>query len=181
MTHLLRPELLPTTCEYNTPTVQWQTGGLVRVVDPFISTWEIGGKRFGRRVEAGYICDGPSIPQRFEDVVDWWSLIPAALGHDWDYEAHGGDRLIKVGNGLVYLADLYTGERVTRTREECDHLFYAFALLCSPPREARLAFYAVRLFGGKVWEDKEEVAVPAAPSRIAAGAIAGLDAPALSG
>lgn len=153
--HLLKPELVPTLCSFTNPAIRWEPCGLLEVVEPFICTWTMNGQQSGRRIDAGYVCDGPSVPQAFRDVVDWWKLLPAALGHDWDYEAHGGDRLIKVINRMVPLVDWVSNQPARRTREECDHIFYGFARQCVGEKQARIAFTAVRLFGSAAWADEE--------------------------
>lgn len=125
-----------------------------RPIQPFLDIAQAGPKDRIFTIPAGFLFDGASVRYRYANAImlRWGrNSTPAAAVHDWFYS--DGRHLIP--------ASIPKDQR----RKWCDDLFLELLLAAGVgPVRARLAYRAVRIFGGEVWNrgtaigyDKPEV------------------------
>ena len=122
----------------------------VELVKDYEYRWKHKGKYMLLVVPEGFRFDGASVPRAL------WSVIgisprglvePAACCHDWLYHNNG------------YVTTVVNGEFIYNrwTRKEADKLFARIMRELGMNKfRRRAAYYAVRVFGKKYWEDDAE-------------------------
>lgn len=122
-------------------------------------------------VPAGFECDGASVPRVLEWYLGRENILPASLVHDWQY-TYAGRLPWKTHFFLHPEEGHWEPIRYVWSRVEVDRFFarnLRHCPVCEIRRgQRRLAYRAVRLFGGIHWrraEEKRELAAEAIVNR----------------
>jgi hypothetical protein len=121
---------------------------LWQLEEPCNFAWTDQGQPVSLTVPAQFQFDGASIPRRFRDTVDPEEAFTGSVLHDYLYVTQGGAR--------EPLVDSLSGRVLCLDRTRSDALLGAFWLHTGMgAASAELGYAAVRLFGGREWEDDD--------------------------
>lgn len=124
------------------------------LVRPFVFEWEQDGQRYRLTIPAGYPFDGASVPRACWSLT---GLLPtgvhmgAAAAHDFLYQRRGllvrGELEKWIDSHWVPLAERWD-------RKQCDEMFRRIMKMAGEtPWKIKAMYWAVRLFGGKAWNN----------------------------
>jgi hypothetical protein len=124
------------------------------LVEPFVFEWQEDGACYQLTIPAGYPFDGASVPRLCWSLT---GLLPtgvhmgAAAAHDYAYQRRG--RLIR-GELKKLIEGQWLPIAAVWTRKQCDEMFRRIMEDAGETHwKIKAMFWAVRLFGGKAWNN----------------------------